>query len=94
MTPQTIDPFFLKHFDVNPVPPGDYLLSPKTWEGRDFVRDYDGLTNAHETTADLVRIDRDFVLDCIIPAFIDDYRFNTRKHPKRGATTTHASVNI
>ena len=86
-----IDPFVLEHFDVYTVSHGHVLLAPKTWEGRDFARGYHDMAVSSPTP--MVLVDHGFFLGCIVPTFIDNYRFNTRKHPKRGVTT-HASVNI
>jgi hypothetical protein len=89
-----IDPFFLEHFDVVPAPTyGKHAVqyTPKTWEARDYIRLCQSV-NVHREPRPLIPVTKQFLKAIFIPRFISEYRFNTRKHPKRGEAT-HASVN-
>ena len=83
--------FFREHFDLRTDEWGVTSCYHKTWEARDCTRGTYDLFVLEDTPSFLALTNQQ--LAEIIPLFFDDYRFNTRKHPKRGVTT-HASVNI
>jgi hypothetical protein len=87
--------FFREHFDLRKGEHGVHHCYPKTWEARDFLRTMTVGRRAADREPPHPYLTTQLTKGGMSPAvyrFSMNYRFNTRKHPKRGAAT-HASVN-